>query len=91
MTMLCLQIPDDAYNALKLPPGRVEEELRHEFAVYLVKDGLLGQAQARTIAKMDRLAFQALLARRNVEWGGSPEEALHDLETAHAAVQSDPV
>ncbi len=59
--------------------------------MFLVKEGLLGPAQARTIAKMDRLAFHELLARRKVEWGGSPEDALHDLETARAAVQSDSV
>jgi hypothetical protein len=45
MTTLCLQIPDEAYKALKLPPGRAEEELQHEFAVFLVKEGLLGPAQ----------------------------------------------
>lgn len=90
MATLCLQIPDEAYKALKLPPGRAEEELQHEFAVFLVKDGLLGPAQARSIAKMDRLAFQDLLARRRVEWGGSAEDALDDLKTAHAAAQSDP-
>lgn len=89
MTVLCLQIPDEAYNALKLPPGRAEEELQHEFAVFLVKEGLLGPAQARTIANMDRLAFQELLARRQVDWGGSPEDALQDLESARAAVQPD--
>jgi predicted HTH domain antitoxin len=85
MTTLCLQIPDEAFKVLKLPPGRAEEELRQEFAVFLVKEGLLGPAQARTIAKMGRLAFQELLTRRQVEWGGSPEDALHDLETARAA------
>jgi hypothetical protein len=63
MTTLSLQIPDEAYKALKLPPGRTEEELQHEFAVFLVKEGLLGPAQARTIAKMDRLALQELLGR----------------------------
>ena len=89
MTMLCLQIPDEAYKALKLSPGRAEEELCQEFAVFLVKEGLLGPAQARTIAKMDRLAFQELLARRKVEWGGSPKDALQDLEAARAAVRSD--
>ncbi len=89
--MLCLQIPDEAYAALKLPPGRAEEELQHEFAVFLVKEGLLHPAQARTVANMERVEFQALLARRKVEWGGSPDDALDDLATARAAVRSDPV
>ena len=91
MMMRCLQIPDEAYEALKLPPGRAEEALQHEFAVFLVKEGLLHPAQARTIAKMGRVEFQELLARRKVEWGGSPGDAIHDLETARAAVPSKPV
>jgi|GEM_PF-2537691 len=91
MATICLQIPDEACNALKLPPGRAEEELQQEFAVFLVKERLLGPAQARTITKLDRLAFQERLARRNVEWGGSPEDALDDLHTARATAQSDPV
>jgi predicted HTH domain antitoxin len=89
MMTLHLHISDEAYKALKLPLGRVEEELQQGFAVFLVKEGLLGPAQARTITKMDRLAFQELLARRKVEWGGKPEDALQDLEAARAAVQPD--
>ncbi|WP_462320421.1 UPF0175 family protein [Halochromatium sp.] len=84
--MHCLPIPEDAFNALKLPPSRAEEELRREFAIFLVQEGLLGPSQARTIADMDRLAFQALLARRQVAWGGSPEEAIDDMQAARAAV-----
>ena len=89
MTTLCLQIPDEAFKALKLPPGRAEEELRQEFAVFLVKEGLLDPAHARTIARMGRVEFQDLLARRKVEWSGSPDDALHDLATARAAARFD--
>lgn len=89
MTTHCLQIPDEAYQALKLPPGRAEEELQHEFAVFVVKEGLLHPAQARTIAQMGRVEFQELLARRKVEWGGTPEDALHDLVSARSAVRSE--
>jgi len=89
MATLYLQIPDEIFNVLKLPPDRAEEELQQEFAVFLVKEGLLAPSQARTIAKMDRLAFQDLLARRRVQWGGSPEEALEDLEAARAAGRPD--
>jgi predicted HTH domain antitoxin len=89
MALLSLQIPDEAFQALKIPPGRAEEELRQEFAVFLVKEGLLHPAQARTIAKMDRLAFQDLLARRQVRWGGSPEDALADLDAARKAIPAE--
>jgi predicted HTH domain antitoxin len=84
--MYCLPIPDDAFQALRLPPGRAEEELRREFAVFLVKEGLLEPSRARTIAAMDRLAFQDLLARREVAWSGSPEDAIADMHAAKAAM-----
>lgn len=87
--MHCLPIPDDAFAALKLPPARAEEELRREFAVFLVKEGLLEAAQARTVAGMDRVAFQTLLAQREIAWGGSPEEALEDMRAACAAIRAD--
>lgn len=86
--MHCLQIPDDAFNALKLPAGRAEQELHCEFAIFLVKEGLLEPTQARTIANMDRVAFQTLLAQRRVAWGGSPEEALTDMQAAQASARS---
>ena len=87
--MHCLPIPDDAFAALKLPPERAEEELRREFAVFLVKEGLLGPAQARTVAGMDRVPFDSLLAQRQVAWGGSPEDALEDMRAARAAMRTD--
>jgi|GEM_PF-5097351 len=72
MSAVSLQIPEDAVHSLRLPLGRAEEELRREFAVFLVKEGLLERAPARRIAQMERVAFDELLARRRVPWGGSP-------------------
>lgn len=83
--MITLHIPDEAQDALNLPPARAEEELRREFAVFLVKEGLLAPTQARTVASMTRLAFHELLARRKVCWGGSHQDALQDLEAAIVA------
>jgi hypothetical protein len=87
--MHCLPIPDDAFAALKLPPERAEAELRREFAVFLVKEGLLEPAQARTVAGMERVPFASLLAGRQVAWGGSPEDALEDMRAARAAMRTD--
>jgi hypothetical protein len=84
-----LEIPEEAYDALRLPPGRVDDELRQEFAVFLVKEGLLDPWPARRIASMDRLAFHELLVRRRVEWSGSATDAIDDLETARVAAQPD--
>lgn len=87
MSAVSLQIPEDAVDFLKLPPDRAEEELRHEFAVFLVKEGLLGRAQARLVAQMERLPFEELLARRRVPWGGSPQDVLHDFDTARVTAK----
>ncbi len=87
--MHCLPIPDDAFAALRLPPARAEVELRREFAVFLVREGLLEPAQARTVAGMARVAFDSLLAQRKVAWGGSPDDALDDMQAARAAIRPD--
>jgi predicted HTH domain antitoxin len=89
MTTVCLQIPDEAYQALRLPPEHAEEALKHEFAVFLVKEGLLSAAQARKVADLGRIAFQDLLARRRVPWAGSVEDVQADLLAARAAARSD--
>ena len=64
MTSLVLEIPGDILEALRLPEGRAKEELRREFAVFLVREGLLPNAKARLLAGMERLDFEELLARR---------------------------
>lgn len=87
--MHCLEIPDQAYRALKLPPERADEELHRELAIVLVKEGLLAPAHARLIAKMDRLAFNDLLARRRVAWDGSAEDVMEDIIAARDAARND--
>lgn len=84
-----LRMPDDASNAVKLLPARAQAALRREFAVLLVKAGLLEPARARAIAGMERTPFPALLAQRQVARGGSPEEALEDMRAARAAIPTD--
>lgn len=87
---ISLLIPDVAVDALKLPAGQVQEALQQEFAVFLVKEGLLDQASARLIAGLDRLSFRQLLAKRRVDWGGSPEDAIDDFAAARHAAQAEP-
>jgi len=87
--MHCLEIPDQACRALRLPPERADEELHRELAISLVKEGLLGPAHARLIAKMERLAFDDLLARRRVAWGGSADDVMADVAAARNAARDD--
>lgn len=77
-----IQIPQDVVESLRLPPKRAEEEIKREFAVFLVREGLLSHAQARRIAEMERLAFEDLLASRQVPWEVSVEDVMGDLKTA---------
>lgn len=83
MAGLVMEIPPEVLQALKLPEKRVHDELRKEFAVFLVKEGLLPRPQARQFAGMQRLEFEDLLAQRQVPWEGSPEDAIHDMEVAN--------
>ena len=86
MSRIQLEIPDEVLFALKIPEGRAEEELRREFAVFLVKEGLLPRPQARKVARMDRLAFDYLLAQRQVPVDMRPGELREDLEAGLRAL-----
>jgi predicted HTH domain antitoxin len=82
MAAILLEIPDDIAVALRIPPGRATEELRREFAVFLVKEGLLPRHQARAFAMMERVAFDDLLARRGVADEMTVDEVFADVDAA---------
>lgn len=82
MAAITLEIPEDIAAALRFPPSRAAEELRREFAVFLVKEGLLPRHKARELAAMERVAFEDLLARRGVAWEGTADEVSADIEAA---------
>jgi hypothetical protein len=87
MKPLVLEIGPDVLEAVRLPPDRVADELRREFAVFLVREGLLASAKARELAGMDRLAFEDLLARRGVAWEGTADDVLGDVEGARDVLE----
>lgn len=82
MAAILLEIPEDIAAALRFPPGRASEEVRREFAVFLVKEGLLPRKKARELAGMERVAFEDLLARRGVGWDAGVEEVFAEVEAA---------
>jgi predicted HTH domain antitoxin len=82
MAAITLEIPEEIAAALRFPPSRVGEELRREFAVFLVKEGFLPRHEARVLAAMERVAFEDLLARRGVAWEGTADEVFGDVEAA---------
>jgi predicted HTH domain antitoxin len=86
MAAITLEIPDDIADALRFPPNRASEELRREFAVFLVKEGILPRHKARKLAAMERVAFEDLLARRGVSWEGTADEVFTEVEAAERVV-----
>jgi predicted HTH domain antitoxin len=90
MKPLVLEIGPDVLEAVRLPPDRVADELRREFAVFLVREGLLPRAKARLLAGMERLEFDDLLARRRVAWEGTADDVFDDVEAARRALAEEP-
>ncbi len=82
MASLSIEIPGEVVEALGLPQGRAEEELRREFAVFLVRERLLSPHRARLLTRMERLDFEDLLARRRVPWNGTAEEVAEETAVA---------
>jgi len=80
MAAITLEIPDEIAARLRFPPNRASEELRREFAVFLVKEGILPRHEARKLAAMERIAFDDLLAHRQVAWEGTAAEVFADAD-----------
>jgi predicted HTH domain antitoxin len=73
-------IPDDVLAAAHLS----EAELWRELAVALFREQRLTLAQASRVAQMDQLAFQAVLAEREIPVHYGIEEFHEDLRTLDA-------
>lgn len=66
MEKLVLEIPGEIMEAVKLPPGEVEQELRKELALALYRRGVLSLGKARALAQMTRWDFEELLGQRGI-------------------------
>ena len=83
MAALKLEIPSEVLDAVRLPPGEVEEELRKELALALYRRRVLSLGKARLLAKMTRWQFEQLLAERQVPRHYSEADLGEDLQYAH--------
>jgi predicted HTH domain antitoxin len=72
-------IPDEVLAAAHISGS----ELKQELALTLFQQERLTLAQAGRLAEMDRLAFQALLAEREIPIHYGIEEFHQDLKTLH--------
>jgi predicted HTH domain antitoxin len=79
-TML-VTIPDEVLAAAHLS----EPELKQELALTLFQQERLSLAQASRLAEMPQLAFQALLADRQIPIHYGIEEFREDLRTLNQA------
>jgi len=66
MNDVVLTLPGDSLAGVKIPPGRMEEELRRRLAMALFSDGILSGAAACRMAGVDKAEFQFLLGERGI-------------------------
>ena len=66
MEKFVLEVPGEVVDAVKLPPGEMERELRKELALALYQRGVLSLGKARVLAQMTRWEFEELLGERKI-------------------------
>ena len=81
---LDLHIPDSIVEAIRLPRGRVREELMRELALALYAQGLLSLGKARELAGMDKRTFGQLLGERGIPRHYGADELQDDLNYARS-------
>ena len=67
MASLTLQLPDDAFSALRRSPEEFGRELRLAAAIHWYAKGEISQEKAAGIAGLDRTDFLLALARERVD------------------------
>jgi predicted HTH domain antitoxin len=67
MTDTTIRVPDDIFNALKIPEKEREQELRIELAISLYARGALSFGKARELAEIPKDDFQRELGKRKIE------------------------
>ncbi|HEX9944230.1 MAG TPA: UPF0175 family protein [Thermoanaerobaculia bacterium] len=83
MAKLTLEVPPEVLDAVKLPPGEVESEIRKELALALYQRGALPLGKARLLAQMTRWQFDRLLADRRIPRHYTAADLEEDLQHAH--------
>lgn len=67
MVTLKIQLPEEAFGALRVPPALFAAELRFAAATQWYQQGIISGSKAAQIAGMSRLAFLDELARRRLD------------------------
>ena len=74
-----LEIPDEVFQAMRLPPPEIEARLRLELAVSLYAQQILGLGKAAELAGMRRWELNQVLTRRGIPMHYSEQELTEDL------------
>ncbi len=82
MSKILIEIPEEVYSAIRLPPDEVEAELRKELAIALYQRGVLSAGKACALAGLDRWSFEQILGRRRINRHYSQEDLLEDITYA---------
>lgn len=76
MTTVAIDLPDEAFSALKRPPPEFGRHLRLAAAIHWYARGEMSMEKAALIAGLDRADFLAALAAEQVEVFGVDMECL---------------
>lgn len=74
-----LEIPDDLFEAMRLPRPEIEARLRLELAVSLYSQQILGLGKAAELARLPRWELNQMLAKRGVPMHYSDQELAEDV------------
>ncbi|MFC6719313.1 UPF0175 family protein [Natrialbaceae archaeon GCM10025810] len=80
--MTAIEIPEDVYDALRLPEDEREGVMREELACLLYDRGVLSFGKARELAGLSKRDFSELLGERGIERHYTDEELDEDLDYA---------
>ncbi|WP_137291327.1 UPF0175 family protein [Natronorubrum halophilum] len=80
--MAAIEIPEEVYDALRLPEDEREGVMREELACSLYDRGVLSFGKARELARLSKREFGELLGDRSIERHYTDEELDEDLEYA---------
>ena len=81
MMRLCIEIPEDLLQAIRLPAEEAPVRLKRELAIRLYAKGLLSFGKARQLAGMSRWDFHDLLGEEGIPRRYDVEELEEDLQT----------
>lgn len=79
---LQLEIPEGVIQAIRLPEGKMKQELLVELAIALYSQGFLSFGKAHELAEMPKYEFGLLLGKRGIPRHYGQEELEEDIAYA---------